>query len=204
MVAGFWLAGWFDLERYLAIGVDAAVYLLLAVTATLLFLVKLGLQFLAGDVEVGVDADGLDAGHLDSTGAFEMFSILSVLAFFMGVGWMGLTCRVSWGWGAAASAAAATGFGVGLMLLASGLMYFVRQMSEEGRYDPQTAVGTTARAYLTIPAKGQGRGQIEVTVSGRRKVMDAVSNGPAIQAFEAVKVVDVRDDQVFVVEPSEQ
>jgi len=193
------LQSMFGLEQYLAVGVDASIYLFLATTATLLFIVKLGFQFFFGDIEADWDVDHGDA-HMDSTGAFTFFSILSILAFFMGVGWMGLTCRVSWGYGPALSATAATGFGVLLMLLSSGLMYVVRQMSEEGRYDPGTAVGTVGKVYLTIPAQGEGEGQVEVTVSGRRKVMTAVSAGEPIPAFAAVKIVDVKDQETLVVE----
>jgi len=193
----------FNLDSYLALGVDAAVYFSLAAIATLLFLIKLGIQLFFGDVDADLDADidGGATGHIDSTGAFEFFSILSLLAFFMGVGWMGLAARVSWGLSAAASAALATSFGVGMMMLSSGLIYGVRKMSEEGRYDTATAVGTTAKVYLTIPAKGEGTGQVEVTVSGRRKVMAAVSASVALPAFSAVRILSVRDDEVFVVEP---
>lgn len=196
----------FDLDTYLAIGVDATIYFVLAIIATALFLIKLGLQLFFGDMDADIDADFDDidgAHHADSTGAFTFFSILSLLAFFMGVGWMGLAARISWGLGGALSAVAATGFGIVLMLISSGLMYLVRRMSEEGEYDAQTAVGTTARVYLTIPAKGGGRGQIETTVSGRRKVMAAVTKGESIPAFAAVKVVGLRDDGVFIVEQAE-
>ena len=196
------LAGLFDLDAYLRYGVDAGVYFLLAMIATLLFLAKLGLQLFAGDPDIDFDVDGGDAGHADSTGAFTFFSILSVLAFFMGVGWMGLASRVSWGWSAPLSAAAATAFGLLMMGIASGLMYAVRQMSEEGRYDLNTAIGSIGRVYLTVPARGQGRGQVEVTVSGRSKVIDAVSEGEAaLPAFTAVRIVSLRDDQAYVVEP---
>jgi len=189
----------FDINTYLSVGFDAAVYFWLAIIATGLFLVKLGFEFFFGDVEADLDAD-LDDPHMDSTGAFTFFSVLSLLAFFMGVGWMGLAARVSWGLGAFPSAAAATFFGVALMMLSSGLMYAVRQMTEVARYDLQTAVGNTGKVYLSIPAKGEGQGQVEVTVSGRRKVMSAITQGDAIPPFAAVKIVDVRDDDVFIVE----
>ncbi|MDA1315601.1 MAG: hypothetical protein O2968_19910 [Acidobacteria bacterium] len=191
----------FDINSYLSVGIDASVYLFLAVTATALFVIRLGLQFFVGDVDMHVDADvHLDA-HMDSTGAFELFSLLSVLAFFMGVGWMGLACRVSWGMGSALSAFSATAFGLSLMGLSSGLMYAVRQMAEEGRYDVNTAIGTIGKCYLTIPAKGEGQGQVEVTVSGRRKVLPAISNGEKIAAFQRVKIVAVEGEDTFIVEP---
>ena len=189
----------FDIDTYLAVGIDAAVYFWLAIIATGLFLVKLGFEFFFGDVDADVDAD-FDAPHMDSTGAFTFFSVLSLLAFFMGVGWMGLAARVSWGLGAFPSAAAATFFGIALMMLSSGLMYAVRQMTQVSRYDANTAIGKTGKVYLSIPAKGEGQGQVEVTVSGRRKVMSAITEGDAIPPFAAVKIISVRDDDVFVVE----
>ena len=187
----------FDINRYLSIGIDASIYLFLAVTATALFMIRLGLQFFFGDADTDVHVDA----HMDSTGAFELFSLLSVLAFFMGVGWMGLACRVSWGMGSALSAVSATAFGLSLMGLSSGLMYAVRQMAEEGRYDVNTAIGEIGKCYLTIPAKGEGQGQVEITVSGRLKVLPAISNGDRIPAFQRVKIVAVEGEDTFVVEP---
>ena len=191
----------FDINRYLSIGIDASIYLFLAVTATALFVIRLGLQFFFGDVDMHVDTDVHVDAHMDSTGAFELFSLLSILAFFMGVGWMGLACRVSWGMGSALSAVSATAFGLSLMGLSSGLMYAVRQMAEEGRYDVNTAIGEIGKCYLTIPAKGEGQGQVEITVSGRLKVLPAISNGERIPAFQRVKIVAVVGEDTFVVEP---
>ena len=87
------------------------------------------------------------------------------------------------------------------MGLSAGLMYAVRQMTHEGRYDVKTAIGQTARVYLTIPAKGQGQGQVEVTVSGRRKVLPAMSASDEIPAFTRVTIVDVVGEETYVVEP---
>jgi hypothetical protein len=164
-------------------------------------MVRLGIQFFFGDVDMDLDADADIDMHMDSTGAFELFSLLSILAFFMGVGWMGLACRVSWGLGSPISAIYATAFGLSLMGLSSGLMYAVRQMAEEGRYDVETAVGEIGKVYLTIPAKGEGQGEVEVTVSGRRKVLPAISNSKSISSFERVKIIEVVGEETFLVEP---
>lgn len=192
----------FKWEQYIDVGIDAGIYFILAITATLLFMVRLALSLLFGMGEMddfNFETGEVD-GHVDSTGAFTLFSLLSILAFFMGTGWMGLSCRVSWGMDAAPSAFAATGFGFFLMMLSSTLMYGIRKLSHEAKYDVNTAVGATGRVYLRIPAKGEGRGQVEVNVSGRRKVMHAVSTGEAIDSFAAVRVVDAEDDETLVVE----
>ena len=55
--------------------------------------------------------------------------------------------------------------------------------------------------YLTIPQRGKGHGQVEVSVSGRKKILRALSVKDEIAAFADVKVLEVRDDQTLVVEP---
>jgi hypothetical protein len=190
------LLNWTDALHF---GVDVVVYLILALLGTIFFVLRLVIALFFGGDGGDIDGDLSDVGHGDST--FSMFSLLSILAFFMGAGWMGLTCRVNWDLSSMTSALAAAGFGFVLMAMASGLMALTRSLNQVVEYDLGTAVGHIASVYMSIPAKGQGRGQIKVTVSGRLKMMDAVSNGPRISEFKSVKVVSVRDDGTFVVEP---
>lgn len=179
-------------------GADAAAYFVMAGIGTLLFLIRLGLSMAGGDAS-DFETDIEHGGASDS--AFTVFSTLSILAFFMGAGWMGLAARLEWDLGRVVAALLAAGFGTVMMLMASGLMYASRKLNREVNYEVATAVGRTGKVYLTIPEKGQGSGQVEVVVSGRRKVLGAASNGPAIAAFADVKVVDVRDDETLIVEP---
>lgn len=190
----------FNWGSALQYGMDVLAYLIMALVGTVFFLLRLLLAlFFGGDADM--DGDLADVGHGDS--AFSFFSLLSILAFFMGAGWMGLTCRIDWGLGSILSATISTGFGVVLMLMASGLMAFARSLNQSVEYDLATAVGHTASVYMSIPARGDGRGQIKVNVSGRLKMVDAISNGPPIREFKSVKVLSVRDDGTFVVEPEE-
>jgi hypothetical protein len=191
------LLNWSDA---LSFGVDVVVYLIMALVGTLFFVLRLVFALFFGGDGGDLDGDLGDVGHADS--AFSMFSLLSILAFFMGAGWMGLTCRLDWGLSSTVSAMAAAGFGIMLMAMASGLMAFARSLNRVVEYDVKTAVGRTATVYMTIPERGQGRGQIKVTVSGRLKMMDAISSGPRIPEFHTVKVQSVGDDGTFVVEPT--
>lgn len=170
---------------------------MMALVGTTFFMLRLLIAlFFGGDGDI--DGDLADSG---GDGAFSLFSLLSILAFFMGAGWMGLTCRVDWQLGSMVSALAATGFGFALMVMASGMMAFARKLSRSLEYDFSTAVGRVANVYMTIPARGEGKGQIQVSVSGRLKTLDAVSSGPKISQFGSAKVIEVRDDGTFVVEP---
>jgi hypothetical protein len=186
---------WSELVKF---GGDVVTYFILAAVGTLLFLIRLVLALFGSDgSDFDVDADvGTDA-------SFTLFSLLSVMAFVMGTGWMGLACRVDWDLNRPLSAVVAISFGVVMMLLASGTMYLIRKLNREVSYDVSTAVGKTARVYMKIPAKGKGQGKVQVSVSGRLKTIQAVSSSKEIPAFADVTVVDTRDDETLIVKPLE-
>lgn len=191
-----------DWEAAFAYGTDVVVYLVMAIVGTTFFVLRLLFALFFGgdgDLDTGIDVDV----DVSTDASFGFFSLLSILAFFMGAGWMGLTCRVDWEMGSLASAAAAAGFGFGMMALASGLMFGARKLNQTVDYDLQTAVGRTARVYMSIPEKGGGTGRVEVDVSGRRKVLEAISTGERFGEFSSVRVVSVRDDGTLVVEAAD-
>ena len=155
-----------------------------------------------GDVSGGgahVQHDGT-ATHPGSGAAFQLLSIQSVLALMMGMGWAGLAARVEWQWSAFSALLVAGGFGFAMMVLASFLSFQVRRLSREIIVYLRTCVGTLGRVYLTIPPSGQGQGQIEVTVSGRRRILPAVSVGEAIPAFCDAMVLRIEADGSLLVE----
>lgn len=186
-------------------------YWVLALSGTILFVVKVLLLVFGGDLggdvhgggDVHVDVGGGDGSHAGSDAAFALLSLQSVLAFFMGSGWMGLACLEEWHTTSLAAFLAAMGFGFFLMLLNAGMMFGVNKLNQEVTYDLQTAIGHIGKVYLHVPAKGQGMGQVEVTVSGRRKILRGVSQGDEIESGALVKVVEVEDGQILVVEPQE-
>lgn len=186
-------------------GGDAVTYFFIAAGATTLFVLRLILMLFGaddGDTDFDIDVDGAgEVDHMGSGEAFNLFSLLSILAFLMGVGWMGLTARLTWDLGATVSVLVAVGSGGCMMLLAASLMFFVKRLEKVTGYDVKSCVGHTGRVYLTIPATGKGSGQIEITVTGRRKILTGRTNGEEIAAFTPVKVVEITDDNIAIVEP---
>ncbi len=188
------LIDWRDLLQ--VAGADAVVYAAFALLGTAIFVVRLGLSLVLGidgDVDFDVEAEGAGGG-------FGVLSVLSVTAFFMGTGWMGLIARLEWGLSPTPAAAAAVGSGLVLMLLAAGMMLAMQRAAHHVAYDPSTAVGRTGTVYMAIPAAGGGPGQVRVSVQGRSMIVNAVSTGPAIASFVDVKVVAARDARTLVVE----
>jgi hypothetical protein len=188
-------------------GVDAIVYFTIGAISTCLLMLRLALMLFGidgddADIVSGEMFDAADTDHMGSGAAFNLFSLLSIMAFFMGLGWMGLTCRVTWELGSTMSVAISVGSGVGMMLLASCLLWYVKKLEHVVEYDAKTCIGKTGRAYLTIPGDGKAGGQVEVNISGRRKIMNAKTRGGEIPAFTSIKVVEVGDDETLVVEPA--
>ncbi len=197
-------------------------YLFVALAGSLLFIVQLVLMIVtgAGSEAAGVEADGAfdgidvdvdmtgaeaidanDASHVDSTAAFKLFSIQSIFAFLMGFGWMGLACRIEWGLTGFSSFLASMAFGVFAMLLSAYLNFQLKKLSGSSIYDVRTSVGQIGTVYLKIPAKGMGQGQVEVSVSGSKRILKASSNGGEISSFTTVEVIDIHNDGAVVVRP---
>jgi hypothetical protein len=180
-------------------------YWVLALAGTILFIIKMSLLLLgghAGDASglPGTDVHAGDAAH--QTGStFAVFSIQSVLAFFMGCGWMGLAAVKEWELGGTQSLLAAVGFGAFLMVLNAFLMSMLSHLTQEFTVELSTAVGHVAKVYLAIPEAGKGTGEVELTASGRKMVVTAKSVGPAIPSFAMVTVVEVLDEKMVVVAP---
>ena len=172
------------------------VYAWMALLGTFLFIAKMLLMLMGGDTDADVDTDGLDVddGHIDGAESFTLISIQSILALFMGTGWIGLACREEWGMEKMPSFFVATGFGFLMMLLSSFLSFKMKSLNEvpDTRID-ERAIGLTGRAYTDIPANGGGAGQIELTVNGKMQILQASSQADAIKAFTSIKVTRVDD-----------
>ncbi|MEM7577003.1 MAG: hypothetical protein AAF328_05955 [Planctomycetota bacterium] len=178
-------------------GFDALIYAVLAAAGTAIFVLRLGLMLLFG---IDGDAD-IDISDVGDGAGFSIFSILSVTAFLMGAGWMGLVARVDWELTPPVSAALSAGFGVALMLFASSLLFYARKMTHEVKLDPTDAIGKVGTVYMQIPAQGEGSGQVRVVVQGQQMTLRAISTAGPLASFSDVTVTDARGDGTLVVEP---
>ena len=176
-------------------GFDAVIYAGLALVGTALFTLRMGLALV-----LGIDGD-LDM-DVDHGGGFGVLSVLSITAFLMGTGWMGLIARLEWDLAPSIAAVVAVACGGVLMFLSAGMMLMLRKAAHDVPYDPTQAVGHVGTVYMAIPAKGEGSGQVRVVVQGRSVLVDAVSAGEAIESFKDIRVTEARDEKTLIVEPA--
>lgn len=174
-------------------------YFLMAVIGSTLYIIKMLLLLLAGDGSDGDLSDTGDIDHPDGGEAFAIISVQSILAFFMGTGWIGLACEREYNYENPKAILIATGFGLLMMALSAFLTFRIKKLNSRVQHNPREAVGKIGKAYSTIPAKGKGIGRIEIALNGKQQIVPALSNGEKISAFDSVKVEQVDDSGNLIV-----
>ena len=176
------------IEWWASLALALKIYYSIAI-ATSFFLV---LQLLAmvlgvGDGDVDVDTDVL--------------SVRTVTAFLAGFGWTGAVALES---GMSIPIATLLAVLVGTLFMAgvAALMRGLYGLRQSGTLDYKNAIGEIGSVYLHIPPAMQGPGQIEVTVQGRLRVVQAFTRSETeIPNRARVRVIDTMDQNTLVVEP---
>ena len=170
-----------------------------------LFILRLILMFMGGDVsDDGIDS-ALDTGGFESSGdhadanmSFQLLSVQGLTSFFMMFGLVGLALLK------ASQPVLLTVMGgvlAGLVTVAvTGLIFTqMKRLQTEGTINIQTTIGSEGSVYLTIPKNGTG--QVQVIAQGSLKIFDAVSNNKTLIATgEKIRVVGVAGGNILVVE----
>lgn len=154
---------------------------------------------------VGTVLDGLD-GHLD--GSLDILSVgdpsgagggfKAILVGLMVMGWSGVLCfqltRLS------PLMILVTALSAGVMTFGSAvwLLRRVRHLESDGTLQPSNAIGCFGTVYLTIPAHGNGSGQVQIEIQGRLATLEAITDGPAIPTGTRVFVLDVSQGVLHV------
>ncbi len=162
----------------------------IAVFSTILFVVKtLIFSIFGGDAEVVSDF----TTEFEFETSFDFLSIQSILAFFMGFGWIGLAGLTQWNLRLIPAMAAAVAFGLVLMFGSAYLMFLVKKLNKRVVKNYAACVGSAAKAYTAFHPSGEG--QIEVEVNGRLSIEKALNTTEnEIEAFSQVEIIDYKDN----------
>lgn len=137
--------------------------------------------------------------HVPSDMAFKFFSTQTVLAFFMGFGWAGITSTVNWKLPLLQALIIASAFGLFLMFFTYFLLSKVRKLNHASSVNLYASLGSTGKVYSNIPASSEGIGKVQVVVSGSLKIVSAESAGDPIESFAEIEVVGVKDKETLIV-----
>lgn len=168
------------------------IYMTFAVVASVMFIGKIFLALLGGDHDLAIH---------DGTEAFEMISIQSVLASFMGFGWAGLALQYEFLWAREYAFFGALLFAVLTGLLSSVLLYMTRKLNH-ATPRPALEIGSIGSVYAAIPeGNSGGKGLVTLVVGGSKQIYDAVTSSlEPLPAFCQIKVTEVISSNMVLVE----
>lgn len=169
----------------------------IALIASAIFIVQALLTMIGMDVHADMDFDFTDGDTMDTGGALSLFSIRSLVNFFVGFGWTGVsfvnTIPQTW---------LVYVIAVGVGLCFSYLYIFIRRrlmrLERNGAMRITDCIGKTGNVYLRIPANGTGKGKVQLSINGSVHELDAVTDGEEIKTGTQVKVVSVEGNTLRV------
>lgn len=185
---------WVDfsiLEKiFFCMGTSATIFLILQIITMLLGFGN------NGEVEVDLNGDGDGDITVDTSDAFNLFSLRGVVAFFAIGGWVGfILASVNTILAIACAFVSGT---IALFIMAF-LMRSLMKLRSDGNIDYRKAVGKVAEVYLTIPKKGMGCGKINLNLEERYVELNAIQMGEnPILTGSRVKIIDCQGDTLVV------
>ena len=152
-----------------------------------------------GDFDHGDHADDIDHGdHGHGDAGLKLLTIQGLTAFVMMFGLTGYAVSRSSVLGTIFTIAIGIAVGLFAMWLVAKGFALMRSLQSSGTMRIYDAIGEEATVYLTIPADGVGK--IQVTISGRLMVVDAVSQDKVkLKTGERVRVSEISSGGILEV-----
>lgn len=158
----------------------------IALIASTVFLVQAVLTLIGMDSDY--DFDFADGDTMDMGGALSLFSIRSIVNFFVGFGWCGVSMI-----GSTENTFLIYAVSVLAGIAFTSMYLFLRRklkgLESDGSLNMTDCLGMEGSVYLRIPARKKGKGKIQVSVNGSIHEFDAVTQGEQIPTGELVKIV---------------
>ena len=137
---------------------------------------------------------------MDEGGSLSLFSLRSLVNFFVGFGWAGVSFYglIPQKWMLYLASMA-----VGLCF---GYMYFfirrqTKKLESDGTINICESLGKTCDVYLRIPGQQGGQGKVQISLHGSIHELPALTSGPMLASGTRVRVVEVLGGGVLRVEP---
>lgn len=168
-----------------------------AIVASVIFIIQFILTLMGMDhSDVDVDFDGADT--MDYGGSINLFTIKNFIGFLVGFGWAGVCLHDSISNPFVLLFVAIL---VGCLFVAMFVFIYTqtRRFEKNGAYSIKDCLDKPASVYLRIPAGGQGKGKIQISIDGSVYEIDAITDEDEIPSGRKVKVVEIIDNETVKV-----
>lgn len=170
----------------------------ISIVFSVLFVIQFVLSLIGLDFDGDADGDFGGADGMDAD--FALFSVRSIIAFFTFFGWTGIAA-LNYGVGSTLSVLFATLSGFSAMFVVAYLFYLFIKLQSSGTLKLENALGELGQVYLVIPGDKTGTGKVQMKVQGSLRELDAITDGQTIPTGSPIRVIDVLEDGMLLVEP---
>ena len=173
----------------------------ISIPASVLFVIQMIMTFIGIGGESGDIGDCEDAGG-DFRGdnpTFAVFTVRNFIIFFTVFGWCGITLYNA-GVSEIFTVLISTVVAIIVMFIVVGLFYGITRLAQNGTMNINYAKGKVGEVYIPIPAKKSGVGKVHITLQGALREVEAITEGKSIPRGAIVKVVDVINNNLLLVE----
>jgi membrane protein implicated in regulation of membrane protease activity len=174
-------------------------YWLVAIPASLIFVIQTIMTFVGADASDGLNADfdgDLSSGH---DVPFQLFSLRNLINFLLGFSWTGISFYSTL---ASKTLLILLSLAVGVLFV---FLFFliirqVQKLAEDNSFKISNTLNKTAEVYLTIPENKTGKGKIMVSINGAFHELDAMTEKEKIPSGSVAKIVKIENNNILIVE----
>jgi hypothetical protein len=174
------------------------IYWIIAVPATVIFLIQLVLTFVGFDHDTDISGHSDISADMDHSISSQFFSFKNLLAFFTVFAWTGLACLDS-GMSVGFSVFISTICGVIMVLIMATIFYYMTKLSDSGTLEIKNAIHKVGTAYLPIPANRSGMGKVQIKVQGLQTLDAFTDDTETIKTGAIIEVVDIINNEILLV-----
>lgn len=170
---------------------------IVAIVASLIFLVQTILTFIGGDSSTGLEADfDGDLDHVDAP--FQLFTLRNLINFLLGFGWTGVAFYSSIS-SKTLLIVLAIGVGILFVFLFFFLISQILKLTEDNTFNINNLLGKTGEVYLTIPSNKSGMGKVQISWQGSNHELQAMTKSDEDISSGSVVKVDEIQNQILMV-----
>lgn len=187
------------LNRWLLLDLPMKIIWVTAILSSIVFVLQIFYAFskLSWKVEPYDDFEDVSENERNP---LKRFDFRSLVGFLFGASWTCIALQptsITMGW--LILAALIAGFAV-ISVSAYGGMY-IKSYNQSRKIPTSATVGCVGFVFLSIPAKRQGVGMVQITIKNTILNFDAQTDGDAIDEGTSVQVLKIVSKNTLLVEP---
>ncbi|QIJ89077.1 hypothetical protein C7H62_1268 [Mesoflavibacter sp. HG96] len=174
------------------------IYWVIAIIASLNFIVSIVMSLIGGDADELSDVDAEIDG--DTGIGFQFITYKNLVGFFTIFGWSGIAC-IDEGFSKPTTIIISLICGLIMMAIMAAMFYYMRKLSDSGTLDYKNALDQIGEVYLTVGANRSKIGKAHVRIQGALRELEALTDSETdLKTGTVIKVTSVTPNGILIIE----